>query len=416
MAIKNGDLITIKSTDGAGGYLSWFKGNWVVLSATAKETAQQWKVSNLGTAGPGGKTSFHLTNLKSGTKLDGDNDNSVVLDDNDHSDWYLPFGAFRSGYYVRIANIYWPEYYLKDRGDTDRSRDVVLRKNSFTSFQVVVIPQTSQMSKIPQWGYAHRVNSIKHIKAVLDSGANGIEIDITLDAKGWQVWHNGDYNPPLLKDWLAEFKTQLGTNNKTFSSLWLDIKTPNEGDAGQIVDLVRLYVPIDVAVIYDIGSIENFSTETTGFVNIRAKELQDNEGFGVWIEDSEEVIKFCAISKACCLTRTVVHHGHAADIDENILVEINKEKFHKPDDDYRFKKVFTWTNALERTMKKYMDTDNNYKTDGQIVGAPLTEWAGDSQLGDLLDFDTAVASFSSTHRKAERSLKDFWEGSAINKK
>jgi hypothetical protein len=289
--------------------------------------------------------------------------------------------------------------------------------------------------KNPQYGFAHRVNDWDVIVDVLDAGTgggnvagNGIEFDIGWSTfyDDWIVAHNGyDIALPAseyLHEWLGELKKRLETGkyNSSFAALWLDIKTANAADTVSqkykakaslqtVIDLTRANVPSSVAIIYDLGGKENFGIgggSTTGYDVVR-KQLRPNEGIGAWAGTGEGnwISAFYSKFKKDGVIRTVMHHGHAANIDENVLVEINKPAFHAQADPFRFKKVFTWTNAKSATMEQYINPANAYHTDGQIVGSPLTQWQG--YFGELQDFDNAIATFKSTQRKAVRS-DNFW--------
>lgn len=289
--------------------------------------------------------------------------------------------------------------------------------------------------KTPQYGFAHRVNDWDVIIDVLDANSgggrvagNGMECDI-----GWSTYYNDwivshdSFGLPqpaseYLHEWLGALKKHLDTGkyNTSFAALWLDIKTPNAQDNVaaaykakasllHVVNLVRKNVPSSVAVIYDIGGKENFGInggKSTGYDAIKHI-LQSNEGIGAWAGTGEGkwINAFYEKFKKDQMTRTVMHHGHAANIDEDVLVEINKSLYHHKTDPYRFKKVFTWTNNRSATMEYYINPGHPYHTDGQIVGDPLGEWYG--RFGDLEDFDNALKKFSSSQRKAVRS-DNFW--------
>ena len=270
-----------------------------------------------------------------------------------------------------------------------------------------------------QYGFAHRVNKPSDIFSVVnDAGdddvpATGIEVDMGWGTGGgssstWWARHEhhnlsttvdlGDFfDRPTVKtadEWLQRLGQVLQDDSydQTFAALWLDIKTPNDGDINLLVDSVRRHVPDNVWVVYDIQAIGNFGADSVGYQQLKGS-LRPNEGLGVWIEDEDEVSQIHAKFKADQVTNSVVHHGHALNIDEDILEVINQSQYHQADDPYRFKKVFTWTNGLKSTMKEYIDPSNAYHTQGQIVGAPAVEWGSllHADSGDLLDFANAVS-------------------------
>ncbi|MEM7013702.1 MAG: hypothetical protein AAF585_19715 [Verrucomicrobiota bacterium] len=87
--LKTGDRVMLACKDGDG-WLSWYSGNWVVLDkASVPGNAGKWIVHSLGKA-TNGDITIQLKNVHSDTLIDGDNDNSVVLDDDDATSWYIP--------------------------------------------------------------------------------------------------------------------------------------------------------------------------------------------------------------------------------------------------------------------------------------------------------------------------------------
>jgi hypothetical protein len=285
----------------------------------------------------------------------------------------------------------------------------------------------------PQYGFAHRVNDWDVIVDVLDahsgsgtSPGNGIECDIGWSTyyNDWIVAHDSFWFPSwaseYLYEWLGELQKQLATGkyDESFAALWLDIKTPNAADtAGAkysyraslqfVLDQVRKYVPSSVAVLYDLqdkSSLGIGGGSTTAYDLVKSQ-LRPNEGIAVLAGDVKSVGELYSKLKQDKVPRAVVHHGHSTNIDEDILIEINKPIYHNTADPYRLKKVLTWTNTHQSTMEDYINPAHAYHTDGQIVGRFAFEWA--AGYGDLDDFDKAVATFSSTQRKAVRS-DDFW--------
>jgi hypothetical protein len=278
----------------------------------------------------------------------------------------------------------------------------------------------------PQYGLAHRVNTAAYIDEVLDadlgggnSAGTGIEFDITYSAVhgGWYVSHGeAVITPgidPTLEQWLQTLNGHLTGSakfNQSFAALFVDIKTPNENSLATVMDLIRLYVPSDVAVIYALNDISNFDVDTTGYNALKAKGLRANEGVQGWIKDIAEVNRFYLIMKHDQIERNTVEHGHAANVDEDILNAINHSTYHHISDPYRFKKVFTWTQGLQSSMEDYVNPAHSHHTDGQLVGSATSEYL--PHYDDLDDFDGAIAEFSGTQRKADRlDFHSFWERS-----
>ncbi len=292
-----------------------------------------------------------------------------------------------------------------------------ISKLTITVISIAALLTTSVYAKNLQYGFAHRANDPGVIKSILDAGGNGIEIDLTFDKKrsAWLVFHSGDLPPTgqsrhaTLDSWLDRLKQHLKTGryDSSFATLWLDIKTPNMGNVSDVAKSVRERIPDDISVIYDLGALGNFTNSNSGYEKLRALGLRKQEGLGIWIEKKGEAQKFYNFAKCNDLQRTVVHHGHAVDISESLLQEINQSKFHMSGDLYRFKKVFTWTNAKTSTMAKYMDIKKKHHTDGQIVGAPTRQWY--KHFGELQDFDNAIKKHKKNQKKAVRSDNEgFW--------
>ncbi len=276
----------------------------------------------------------------------------------------------------------------------------------------------------PQYGLAHRVNTATYIDEVLDAdlgggsvAGTGMEFDVSYSGVhgDWFVSHGeAIISPdidPTLREWLQTLHGHLTGSAKfdrSFAVLFVDVKTPNEDSVATVMDLVRQYVPSDVAVIYALNDVDNFDTETKGYDILKAKGLLPNEGVQGWMKDVADVDRFYQVMKRDRIERNTVEQGHAFDISETVLTEINQPKYHSISDPYRFKKVFTWTLGLQSSMEDYLDPDHSYRTDGQLVGSGTSEYL--PHYDDLDDFTGAVATFSATRRVADRTdLGSFWE-------
>ena len=141
--LKSGDKVMLRDTSEKGGWLSWYKGNWVVLDdARIPGKKGQWEVQ--GFESTDDEWELQIKNLHSVSFLDGDQDNSVVLDDTDHTKWSIdptPNGTVTVYESVESAkaaakepgaifhllyNADWErKYVLSDKGND--VRDVVLR-------------------------------------------------------------------------------------------------------------------------------------------------------------------------------------------------------------------------------------------------------------------------------------------------
>jgi len=287
----------------------------------------------------------------------------------------------------------------------------------------------SSSSKHPQYGFAHRVNSLDTIRSTLGKGIIGIECDIIWSSSrsAWVVQHdtpNLSHAGPTLTDWLETLAGYLeenfGSLLDSFSVLWLDIKSPDDDDVSTgVMDPVRTILNGSefnkvIDVIYDMSDKNQVLQNRPGYARLKSKGLDTNEGIGLWLENGDEYHVPALIEKMeeDGITRSIVSHGHAFDISENTLSTINLLNDAACDDitrrNYCFKKVFTWTNALQSSMEDYIDPSHSYATDGQIIGSPIKEWETWYADDDIPDFVDAVDEFSSSERLA--TVDDpFWE-------
>jgi len=130
--LKSGDVVQIQNQNGR--YLSWYKGDWVVtIPDNPPGDRGTWTLVNVKV--DGSKTKFNLINKHSGTALDGDSDNSVVLDDSDHTSWCVnakavySTSARNSVTRYQIYNVDWSgKYGLQEK--VNDVKDVVLREST----------------------------------------------------------------------------------------------------------------------------------------------------------------------------------------------------------------------------------------------------------------------------------------------
>eukprot|EP00172_Hildenbrandia_rubra_P002483 Plantae.Rhodophyta-Hildenbrandia_rubra.ctg33417.p1 GENE.Plantae.Rhodophyta-Hildenbrandia_rubra.ctg33417~~Plantae.Rhodophyta-Hildenbrandia_rubra.ctg33417.p1 ORF type:complete len:277 (-),score=25.91 Plantae.Rhodophyta-Hildenbrandia_rubra.ctg33417:328-1158(-) len=268
------------------------------------------------------------------------------------------------------------------------------------------------MPKHPQYCFAHRVNSIDGIGHALNAGAN-IECDIIWSSsrRQWVVQHdtpNLSHAGPSVTSWMEKLRKALENKkyDNTFSTLWLDIKSPNDDDLSKVLKVAQNCVPSSVSVIYDLNDAANVLQNEKGYAAIKDK-LHANEGIGVWLKSGEgnKIPKLIAKLEAEGIIRSTVSHGHSLNINEETLAkiaELNKQGSKQ----FAFKKIFTWTNSRRRTMEDYIDPTHKHRTDGQIVGAFTREWRARDK-GDVEDFKDAVSKFAATERLATRA-DSFW--------
>jgi len=284
---------------------------------------------------------------------------------------------------------------------------------AFFLFNVLKVA-ASGSGKHPQYAFAHRVNNHNYIKSALDGGITGIECDIIYSSSrgSWVVQHdtpNLSHAGPLLSTWLFTLKNLLATGryDATFSALWLDIKSPNDANLFHVMQQVHSVFPSgDFAVIYDLNSKDNVLDSKRGYNSIKS-ELRDNEGIGVWLKSGEgqSVPDLIAKLRQDNITRATVSHGHAINIDEDTLKTINL--LNNPSDPFCFKKVFTWTNALQSSMEDHINPSHAHRTDGQIIGSPIAEWLPRYADDDIPDFKDAVQEHHASQRMA-RPSDPFW--------
>lgn len=77
----------------------------------------------------------------------------------------------------------------------------------------------------------------------------------------------------------------------------------------------------------------------------------------------------------------------------DIFVELNKPKYNDPCNPFRFKRIFSWTNAENITIHSWLDFSNPWYTDGQIVG----DWSRDFEAMDqqyMLTFHAIATSLN----------------------
>lgn len=280
----------------------------------------------------------------------------------------------------------------------------------------------------PQYGFLHRVNTAANIVHALNCPARGIEFDVSWDIDNeeggdrWWVCHDYssiDKYTPTLEYWLTKLKEALDTHSYdgTFSALFVDLKTPNNGDVGTVLNLLRQYVPTNVIMFIDLQGVENFTTSTTGYDKIKTIGLRPNEGLSCWIargdDYAQQVSNYFRIMHQDQIERNGVDHGYAgpAGINQDILTAINEQQYHDIRDPYRFKKLLTWPNREKDVMEHYVNPGNSYHTDGQLCGWCCSEWLG-TDLCFTDYFADAVNNYSGSQRVADPSdVASFWDRS-----
>ncbi len=150
----------------------------------------------------------------------------------------------------------------------------------------------------PVWVVGHRCNSVKAIRAMLEDGGNGVEMDVRTDNKGqhWCVDHDycwseencDGYNRLSLKQYLAlpELK------DERFCLLWIDCK---HGEyVKELVEYVHKYIPKDAnfAISYSLYKLKEVDRMVDGvhLLDWLRDNLRDNEGISLgWVEKIDEM-------------------------------------------------------------------------------------------------------------------------------
>ncbi len=280
---------------------------------------------------------------------------------------------------------------------------------------------TSQLSKNqisnyknPQQAFAHRVHQINSLSKVLESGANGIEIDVCWQSTKdlWYVSHNDGGVCELyikkytnLEDYLDKLVEHLESNKsirRQFSMLWLDIKDPNGlTRMNKLVKLIHQKLPSHLQVLYDFTDYNNNSRARFEAIY---KDLLPNEGASFHVLKKEDVRRVYDYFKKKGFKRGTINHGDSLIIKSSFLCEANDARFNVPNDPYRFKQVYTWTTKLKKEMVKYMDTSACVYSNGQIFGEWNREWKeGDDVIWTT--FEDAIKA-SETERLATSADND----------
>ncbi|KAJ9448212.1 hypothetical protein DIPPA_02281 [Diplonema papillatum] len=253
----------------------------------------------------------------------------------------------------------------------------------------------------PQYVFAHRVNTVAGVATAVAAGAN-IECDLMWDSgRGfWAVQHDSVENGPDLKDWLAELAAKAGSA-ESFTVLWLDVKTPNEGNLSKVVDLVVEAIPTDIGVFFECP-LDDVLDDARGYKAIKsALASTANLGVGVAFVNGEgnQVPAVLQKLKDDGVKRSVATCGNPILNLKDTQADINAGS--DPHSEYGFKQMFTWTNKLESTIADYMHPSQPHSANGQIVGEALRGWAA-SDSSVVETFHDAVLALG-TQRLAVRN-------------
>jgi len=274
-------------------------------------------------------------------------------------------------------------------------------------------------SKHEQYSFAHRVNDENYIESALAGGISGIECDIIWSSSRdcWVVQHdtpNLSHAGPTLVNWLEKLRSLLSTGkyDATFSVLWFDIKSPNDDSLSNMMKLVHdSGLPTRISIIYDLNEFSNVlgdpKSNGKGYNSIKSS-LRSNEGIGVifWGGEGDKLPTVSSKFASDDITRIVASHGHAINVSDSTLAKIN-ELNNLCEDAYRFKKIFTWTIKLKKSMENFINPNKAHRTDGQMIGSPISEWKPKYSEDDIPDFKNAVTKFSSSQRLAIPA-DNFW--------
>ena len=280
----------------------------------------------------------------------------------------------------------------------------------FIAFQSLLIltPISSARGQVVsdhQIAFAHRVNDWDEIAVALGHGVNGIEIDIcwgggALRSDDWYVSHNdadvcANASAEHLDEWLGRLKNTLNNNStykKQFVALWIDIKDLSDYDKldKAVKTVHQANLPFNTKVIYDLTGYGEYTEKA--FVKIRPL-LTRFEGVSICAgkscgQDDKLIDKIFTLYKDYFFTRGGFNHGHSINIDETFLEKANTIK--NDPSPYRFKFVHTWTNKRDDSMADYINPNNSYNTDGQIIGA-ISRQYGDGLKWVVNNFKLALA-------------------------
>mmetsp|Transcript_77208 Transcript_77208/g.69141 ORF Transcript_77208/g.69141 Transcript_77208/m.69141 type:complete len:318 (+) Transcript_77208:137-1090(+) len=270
---------------------------------------------------------------------------------------------------------------------------------------IISLVTFGQSQLFPQYGFAHRVNTPSNIKHVLNTGANGIEIDVCSDNlyTEWYVSHddigvcNCNHCHKLI-DWLNELKTYLNENEskkQQLAMLWIDIKTSGDKDIDKLPKIVHSAgLAKDIKILYDLTDFDD--NGKYGFDQI-VDQLNMNEGISFFGDSEQDIKNIYNFYKTKKFTRGTFNYGGAIGIDEEILAyarDGNNNFMKSIQNPYGFALTFTWTNKKESSIDDHTDPNGTYYTDGQIYGNALGEWSNDAEYIYL--FNTIISNQDNT--------------------
>mmetsp|Transcript_77207 Transcript_77207/g.69140 ORF Transcript_77207/g.69140 Transcript_77207/m.69140 type:complete len:322 (+) Transcript_77207:137-1102(+) len=274
---------------------------------------------------------------------------------------------------------------------------------------IISLVTFGQSQLFPQYGFAHRVNTPSNIKAVLDAGANGIEIDVCFasDSKDWYVSHNdlawlswldscACPDCDKLSVWLDTLKHYLNDNpsrSTQLAMLWIDIKTPGDDNMINLPNIVHsAELPIGIKILYGLTTLNDYSKK--GFGKIQDA-LYNNEGVSFFGNNDAEIEAIYRLYQDKKFRRGIFDHGDSIGTNEKLLAYARGCQFMKSAaNPYGFALILTWTNKLKSSIKDHTNPSDQYYTDGQIYGNALGEWSNDAEYIYL--FNTIISNQDNT--------------------
>jgi len=275
------------------------------------------------------------------------------------------------------------------------------------------------------------LNSAFAISCALGDGGGGnctpgvtraIEFDVSYDYnnlsakdENWFVTHDfwAIYAyTPTLSEWLAEFKTRVA-DKTDFSALFVDLKTPNDGDLNDVLQSLTNYVPTNVAVILCMQGFENVTTDTNGWHKILDYGLPPNYGISVWIDNAAQVEIVWKQMHTNRWANYMMDIGQNDGFQDSCAREANKACYRDISDPYRIKKTMIWTQSELATMMDRMCPTYGYRSDAQIVGDQAAEYLCSWSYCYTWYFaQAATSAYPTTQRPADRSdIVSFWDRS-----
>jgi hypothetical protein len=224
----------------------------------------------------------------------------------------------------------------------------------------------------PFWVFTHRANSVDLIKESIDSGANGIEFDVSNWYGGWEASH-GESRGPKLTEYMDEFKKQVEPL-PGYSALWVDNKDAQDSlaRAQDLQRTVRASVPKGVTIMWAFPW--DTPAKYINYFNDNTFKSTDEEGMSFWVSELEHVLSVEMLCKNLEIAKCTVDVGHGMDgwdhllsVDQfaMIMAKVNAMN----GSPYGIKNSFMWT------VNDFNAVDYTKDASGVIIGSKWTEYS-----------------------------------------